>query len=392
MDAIGTRKADRVRNAARRPLGLTLPELLVTIASVSVAMTVTLPSVARYRESARLVTCSSNSSRISKGLLAYDSVQSELPGWRNMMAAGVPIDSTTPSSGNSFAITGYSDGSTSQSTGRRARMKVAVSWAVTALPFMGEQEIFEWFDTFSPDRVADDATRKMIDLYVCPAVATDMKTAAPLCYFVNGGSAAESTDTAGRQYRGDGVCLDAAGNMRTQPWYMTAWGAKDYQPGRSAIADVVDGDGASNTVMLAERTGASSPLDVSWADSPLPATNNGDAVKTAHTILHPGGIHPGYGPPGGGESHHATANTWMKIRNDHGVRYPSSRHEGGFVATFCDGHTKFISHGIDQWVYAQLLSSNPQTMSYRVAMFEKVPTTDGRLVRYMLDDHDLGGQ
>ena len=37
---------------------------------------------------------------------------------------------------------------------------------------------------------------------------------------------------------------------------------------------------------------------------------------------------------------------------------PSSRHPGGFVATFCDGHTRFLSEAIGKVVYNQIMTPN----------------------------------
>lgn len=355
--------------------GLTLVELLVATAAVSAVAAISLPAVSTLREASRQVSCASRISRITKGLASYDVTRGELPGWRNV------LDPYTASRcrdkpGNQSS-TGWSD--------------ACVSWSVMVLPFIDEQELFDWYGDYSPTRTTDDVRVKRVELYTCPAVERDLSSRSPLCYSVNGGSGADSVDAQGRQYTGDGVFVDAAGNVRSQPWYVTAGGAKEYLPARSNLAAVAEGDGTSHTIMLAERTGPSSPRDVSWTDNPSPAAMSPNAVQTTHAILHPGGIHPGYGQPGGGESIHATMNTWMKIRGDHGIRYPSSRHEGGFLSTFCDGHVRFVSNSIDQWVYCQMLTSDPRQASFRVSMFEKVAGPDGSLNRYVFRESDLDG-
>lgn len=427
--------------------GTTLVEVVVTVASISALAAILLPAMGSLRETATRAACSNNLARVSRALITHDTLQGRLPGWRNALVAVGPAasgaigatsspgalkltessvvmsaascspsggktkrapskpsrssgggssgnDCGSGSSGSNAGCGGGSPGTASTPSAGAGPVStpLVVSWSVKSLPYLGENEAHEWFDTFSPFRVADDATLKQIDIFLCPAAEGDVESVSPLCYFVNGGSAAESTDAQGRQYAGDGVFVDAAGNVRGQPWYVTAGGAKDYLPGRSAIVDVVEGDGSSMTLLMAERTGFGAPMDVSWADVPEPASANGNAVATAHTVLQPGGIHPGYGAPGGGQSLHATENTWMKIRGDTTVRYPSSRHEDGFVASFCDGHTRFMRNDLDQWVYCQVLSSNPRTMSYRVGMFEKVADPSGVVQRYMLSHGDLGAR
>lgn len=369
--------------AAFRRAGVTLIELLVAVAGVAVLMAILLPVVAHLRERARLVACTNQTAQVAKGFSAYDASRSQLPGWRNALgsyttahaASTAPNGNTTP----------------------------CVSWTVMILPFIGEQEIYNWYDTYSATRIADDATKKRVALFLCPTMTSIMKSPSPLCYFANGGTGAMSLDKPGghrqygRQFTGDGVCLDAAGNLPSHPWHSKTGGCDEYVPGRYSLSEIAEGDGTSNTLLIAERTGPDSPVDVSWADNPLSPPNNSNnpkslAAKSTHAVLHSRGIHPGYGAPGGGESIHATMNTWMKVRGDNGLRYPSSRHEGGSMMAFCDGHVKFVSDSINEWVYTQLMTSNHTDMSFRVGMFEKVAQPDGTLVPAVYSEADLDGQ
>lgn len=385
------RVVPRASAGSRR--GVTLTELLVVVSAASVIMGMLLPALAKSRESARQVRCASSISRLAKGFLSFDAARGQLPGWRNVLE---PYTSARVRSGHAGAGSG---------PGFDPSSGACVSWTVMLLPQIGEQEIFDWYTAYGTGASSiDDATRKRIAGYVCPVVAEEMTSPSPLCYFANGGTGAMALEgdptfhgkgkKPFRQFPGDGVCLDAAGNVAGQPWYVTAGGAEEYLPGRSTLADIADGDGASNTLLLAERTGDVAPVDVSWADHPQPAVNNGDrSVKTLHAVMHTRGIHPGYGQPGGGESLHATMNTWMKRRGDDGLRYPSSRHDGGFIVAFSDGHVRFVGNSIDEWVYTQLLTSDsrPGRMSYRVGMFQKRPvgSSGDVLEPYVLDEGDL---
>ena len=350
---------------------MTLSELLVSISVVAVLMAILLPALAMFRESARKAACANNISRIAKGFTAYETAQSQIPGWRN-------------------ALEPYTTANTPRH-GKPNTTSACVSWAVTVMPYIGQREIADWYANYPAEGIEDPRTKR-VNLYVCPLVTDEMKTGSPLCYFVNGGTGAMALNGQ-YQYTGDGVCLDAAGNLPTQVWYETAGGADVYYPGRYSFADIAEGDGNSNTLLLAERTGPLSPTDVSWADNPVAPTNGADkAAQTAHAILHTRGIHPGYGAPGGGQSAHATENTWMKTRGDNALRYPSSRHEGGFMTAFCDGHIRFVSDSIDEWVYTQVLTSDRRHLSLRVAMFQQRPTAvEGVLEPYVFDEHDLDG-
>lgn len=362
---------------------MTLVEVLVSIAGVSTLMSILLPVAANLREQARVVQCANHIAGVARGFAAHDTSRSQLPGWRNTLGSYTSSLASLKRGKTDSDGDGIAD----------SKAEACVSWTVATLPFIGENEIYDWYDTYTTSRVADDATKKRVAVFMCPTAAAAFTGPAPLNYFVNGGNGALSTDDQGRQFTGDGVCLDAAGNLRGQPWYISSGGAKEYRPGRATLAGVAEGDGTSNTLLLAERTGDVAPTDVSWADNPQPPANGTDkAVKTCHAVMHTRGIHPGYGQPGGGESLHATMNTWMKTRGDNGLRYPSSRHEGGFMTAFCDGHVKFVTNAIDEWVYTQLLTSNRHDLSYRVTMFEKLAQPDGSLLPVIYSEADLTGQ
>lgn len=381
----------------RRPpsrSGMTLSELLVSIAVVAVLMAILLPALGMFRESARKASCANNISRIAQGFTAYDTAYSVLPGWRNALE---PYASAVAKAGSKRGRNWTTDSDGDGTPDGKA--EACVSWTVALMPFIGEREIADWFGTFSMNEAVDDVTRKRVNLFVCPSLASDKIGDSPLHYFVNGGTGAMAL-SGNRQITGDGVCGDAAGNLPAQPWYVKAGGCDDYQPCRYSYADIAEGDGTSNTCLLAERTGPLSPVDISWADNPLPPPNNVnnpnyEASRSAHAIMHSRGIHPGYGAPGGGQSSHATENTWMKTRGDQSIRYPSSRHEGGFMMAFCDGHVKFATDSIDEWVYTQVLTSDsrPGHLSERVRMFQQMPSpTDGALVDYVFTESDLDGR
>lgn len=362
----------RPPSARGQPSGVTLPELLVTVSVFALLMAIILPGLAYLRESARKASCANNVSRIAAAFTAHDTSLSALPGWRNVLQPWT----------NAHCGQGLDDDA------------ACVSWTVRLMPFIGQKEIADWYATYSAGRVADDARQKRVNLLLCPVVAAleEAATPSPLSYFVNGGTGG-LTLTGDRQVTGDGVFVDSAGNHRTQPWYRQTGGSKEYRPETMSLTEVAEGDGTSNTLMLAERTGTAAPLDVSWADHPLPSATNSDrSVRTLHAILHSRGIHPGYGAPGGGESAHATENTWMKTRGDQELRYPSSRHRDGFMTAFCDGHVAFVTTAIDEWVYTQALTSDsrPGKISLRVAMFQERPTGMGdQLEPYIFDEHDL---
>jgi len=326
--------------------GVTLPELLVTVSAVGVTLSLLIPALSVARESARRVACLNNLAQMGKAVAAYDSSQGYLPGWRN-------------------ALRGYSEAS-----GK------AISWSVAILPFLGEREIYSWYETYASTGAArDDVRQKRLPRYVCPTVLSVAKTPAPLSYMANGGTGAESIRADGQQYRGDAALVDAVG-------------ANNYYAGRNSLTLVADGDGSSSTLLITERAGFEAPLEISWADSPLAAPLNANAVATTHLVLHPPALASGATPPTGLRVINPTASTTISQQPDWQLRYPSSRHGEGVCAVFCDGRAQFVSEKIAPWVYGQILTSDARAASPRAAAWEMYPA-NGQWVRYVFDEKDL---
>jgi prepilin-type N-terminal cleavage/methylation domain-containing protein/prepilin-type processing-associated H-X9-DG protein len=363
------RQQCRARRTPRH--GLTLVEFLVVASVIAVLIAILLPALSMVREASRRAACMNAVRNLAKAFQAHDAARGQIPGWRNVLDP-------------------YTSASTRPPADPRAKEAACVSWTVPLLPHLGQTEIADWYASYRLDRTAtDDARTKLVAPFVCPSVAGDLESPAPLCYFVNGGNGASvlsgSSSATRRQYAGDGVCGDAAGNLPSQPWYVTAGGADAYEPLRVSLSAITEGDGTTTTLLLAERTGTAAPRDVSWADNPLPSPHapEADARKSTHAVLQ------SMAPPN--LTSGSTSTSWMQGRDDAGIRFPSSRHGGGFIAAFCDSHVSFISDAIDAWVYAQVLSSDarPGRLSERVRQLQRKPGADGTPADYVFDEHDL---
>jgi prepilin-type processing-associated H-X9-DG protein len=148
-------------------------------------------------------------------------------------------------------------------------------------------------------------------------------------------------------------------------------------------------DGSQNTLMLSENVQATqwaNPTDTSlvpwqaevgltwWWNFIGPVTGNWYNINKSRdaTPLTEGGgqvyneIAAGDGSPGGTtpcgwtSTYGVTASTSPNGASVAEVLLtyarPSSRHPGGVLATFCDGHTQFISETIDYTVYQQIMT------------------------------------
>jgi prepilin-type N-terminal cleavage/methylation domain-containing protein len=336
------------RHEGAASLGFTLVELLVTITIITIAVALLIPALSQARESARRIACLNNLSQLGKAMVAYDTAQENLPGWR------MPLSGYTTASGEN------------------------VSWAIAVLPFLGEVEVFSWYDSFASGVPADDVREKRIPRYLCPAAVSAQSEQSALCYMGNGGTGAEVIKADGNQFQGDGVFFDMVGSGT-------------YLGRKSSLSRMADGDGDSATLLLTERSGVLSPTNVSWANQPLPAPLGANAVTTTHLILHPPTSalvsgRPPTSPPA--TVINPTATTTISSGADWTHRYPSSRHGEGVCAVFCDGRTQFVSELVAPWVYCQILTSDRRQLSPRATSWE-VYLRSGSWVRYVFDQQDL---
>jgi prepilin-type N-terminal cleavage/methylation domain-containing protein/prepilin-type processing-associated H-X9-DG protein len=359
------------------PAGVTLVELLVVISIVATLAALLMPALSMVREAARKTSCVNNLSSIAKGCMAYEAALGQLPGWRNRL-----------------------DGFSRAKVQAGKKDEACVSWAVSLLPYLGEREIFGWYEKYTGTANVDNAEIKRIAPYVCPSVAaeTQQKVPAAISYAVNAGSGGRVLKGAGlaaRQYRGDGVFVDAVGNVPSADTYVTA--VQQYQPAIASLEMVGAGDGDASTVLVAERSGLLVPKTVKWSANPRPAASGAPASETLHAFLQPTAIVSGSSYPPDPKT---GRNGWMSeakrlVDFDDGtkvpeafLRYPSSAHGKGFPMAFCDGHVQVLGENIDPWVYAQLLSSDQANRSPEVDGWEKY-RLDGSLVHYILDAKDV---
>lgn len=361
-----TRNAVYPRPCNRRD-AVTLIELLVVIAIIGILVAMLMPALGMAREAARRSYCSNNLSQLGKSFITCELGKKSIPGWRNTL---------NPYTASKIAESG-------------GKENACVSWAVALLPFYDQKEISEWFDTYATGAEVDDVSVKLIPAYVCPSAKKDSEVESPLHYMGNAGTGAEVLASGGTQFRGDGVMLDEAGNSSEDAWYLSSGGYQSYKGEKSKLATAEQCDGASNTLLVTERSGVLSPRDISWADNPRPAIANANAVKRSHIILHPPALPAGGEPAAGIRLINVQESTKPLSETDWDFRYPSSQHFRGVLAAFCDGRVQFINEKIAPWVYCQLLTSDKASRSDRAKQWEKYRNKAGNLVHYILDADDL---
>jgi len=325
------------------PRGFTLVELLVVIAIIGTLVGMLLPAVQAAREAGRRNSCINNSKQIGLAIVNFDGTKRFIPGWRN----------AHPNA--SSASTGAADiGTTNYGT---------VSWPVLIMPQLERLDVYKLWENNATG--VPVAFAPALDVFKCPTSTPTQETAPSIAYAGNVGVGW----VAGNQYRDDGVMFDTVGKTGGR----TTWSAV-----KSSIDYISGGDGASNTLLIAERNGATFNPQAYYDAAPRsaltiysfqpstvydlgantqanasPIIGFGAITKTPTSPLTPAGL---------------ITSTAIKLINVTPVEAtslpvnpfatPSSRHAGGVVVTFCDGRTIFMKDSIEPRVYCQLLTSN----------------------------------
>jgi prepilin-type processing-associated H-X9-DG protein len=352
---------------------LTIVELLVTIAIVALLVGILSPALQVVREAARRTSCANNMRQIALGMANYDDAQKQLPGWRNALDAYTKVRSQTDPK------------------------NACVSWTVPILPQIESKAAHDWFTTFKAgaDAAAGNPSTLKIPTYHCPSRG-EVTTTSPLSYAVNAGTGGEElaeATTPASQFEGDGVFVDAVGNLPGDPTFDDS--RPPYSPAIVTLKKVAV-DGAGFTILLTERSGPNAAQNISWSANPVAVKANVGARVENHSVLHP--LEIGVGARTDLQVINPTADT-CPLPNPPVVpaadpdnwkeRYPSSRHPGAVNVAFCDGRTRVLRNGIDPWVYCQLLSSDGKRVSARVADWQQAVDASGNLSPYELKPSDL---
>jgi len=145
------------KRGSRKRTGFTLIELLVVIAIIAVLVAIILPAVQYARAAARRTTCQNNLKQIGLAFHNHASTYDE-----RLPRLGIPKFKSHP-------LERY-------------------SWAVTILPFIEEESIYNEMEA----NPTDPAPEVNIETYQCPDDITTASNPAQLSYVVNTGYAGRS--------------------------------------------------------------------------------------------------------------------------------------------------------------------------------------------------------
>ena len=298
------------------PSAFTLVELLVVITIIGILIALLLPAVQAAREAARRMQCSNNLKQISLALVNYENAFRTFPP-------------------GTLGIDGASEGVFATYT---PHQRTVMSALVLLLPFVEQQALYDSFDLDNgpvwfftgvaspmssawlsePGKVAAVATR--LAVYVCPSDTSEEMTETYLLPNVEAatGSYALMAGTNGPRFFGTAwvaVKYDNNGMF----YYVQAHKVRDCT------------DGTSNTIFAGETIEAHNPESrniwtIGWRLT--------DSQRTTDNPINT--------PPGLGV-------TWSGLNGCF-----ASKHPGGAMFAFGDGHVSFLSENIDLETYRAL--------------------------------------
>ncbi len=307
----------------------TLVEMLVVIVIISMLVAMLVPAVIGARARARRASCMNRMNQVGKGILQYESAKKHLPGYVNRVGSG------SVGLGNNN-----------------------LSWVVVILEGIGRADLWkEWQSGMG--------SRPTVELaeVLCPSDIEKRGKSGALSFAVNCGISDErATDVpayvgvAPNAYRESawGLFFDRDDTGSSAPYGL---------PGTRMVQISLDqiGDGAQQTIMLSENSQAGN-----WGSELILSPPTQLVVKQGDVGVvwwsNKGGfpwdsLFTPPVPPAASQDDDTAAMVWANTGSRYQAR-PSSFHSGGVNVVFADGHSDFISDGVQYDIFRDQMISN----------------------------------
>lgn len=290
------------RSLHRRSRGFTLVELLVVIAIIGVLIGLLLPAVQAARESARRSACQNNLKQLGLGMVTYYSSMGSFPsGWK--------MNGSSGTGGTNWA------------------------WGAFVLPHIEEQGVY---DSLNPDSTSASGGKMAVQVgaFKCPTLAPRTN--------INGYSGSSYNVVIGRYQRKDAAGANLNPSLAQGIHslnYANAMAATDGVFGANSEVTINEiSDGTSKTLILGEKSDLISLHPGIW---PGLRADRCDQCSNA-AIYAVGGVVDFTMNQDGG------ASGWRD------ERVFTSRHPGGVLFAFADGHVEFLNEDINPTAYERL--------------------------------------
>jgi prepilin-type N-terminal cleavage/methylation domain-containing protein/prepilin-type processing-associated H-X9-DG protein len=306
-----------------RSAGMTLIELLTSIAIIGVLIALLVPAMQAAREAARATTCKNNLKQIGLAIASHSAAHQRLPAsWRTIR----------DSSGQPSVVAKWPD-----------YVYHSFSWRTTILPGMEKQNLHDKFDYALTPFHAKNQTASGITVseYQCPSTSGHPRFYVPTVWRGPSlGTVVAANDYVHVHYIqpivNDGVAIGGAWYGLTRyenEKFPVRFSARERPGVRDPTRLSSITDGLSNTVLVAERAGRPKILDKNGVDDSYSDTDVGGAWVAPEL--------------GGFSKVGINENNWNGIFSFH----PSGAH-----VVMCDGSVRLLSRDTSLDIVVALLS------------------------------------